>query len=115
MNPKLSLVLRWVFTLLLAAVSILCGLLWQPDRYQAVESPSLDPTEARIENEQNKAVAQALNSGRTRYHPAMEKLVQPKSAGWLFGVDFIRTLMLSVVPIVAVGLLIRKMLEKSGE
>jgi hypothetical protein len=114
MRLNLSIVLRSVFTLSLAAASILGGLVWQPDRYRALESPSLDPAEVRIENEQNRAVAQALNSGRVKYHPAMEKLAQPKSSGWLFGVDLIRTLMLSVIPIVAIGLLIRKRIKKSG-
>jgi uncharacterized protein (DUF2252 family) len=103
--------MRLLLGFVLAAVSILCGLVWQPDRYLAVVSPSLDPVEARIENEQNRAVAQALNSGRIQYHPAMEKLAQPKSDRWRFGVDLIRTLLLSVVPVVAIGLPIRKKLR----
>jgi hypothetical protein len=114
-NPRLLLVVRWVCPFVVAGVSLLCGLLWQPDRYRAVVSPSLEPAEARIENEQNKAVADALNSGRIAYHPAMEKLAQPKSFAWLFGIDLVRTLMLSVIPIVAIGLLIRKTIKKGGK
>ncbi len=101
----------WCGGLLLAVACVAVGLVWNPDRYQAVQSDRPDPVEAGIENEQNVIVVHALNTGRIRYHPSMEKLARPRPRLWIFGVDLARTLLLSTLPVVIMGLVIRKILR----
>jgi hypothetical protein len=90
-----------------AALCLLIGLLWNPDRYVAVPSDRPDPTEAEIENKGNKRVEEALNRGEIKNHESLAKIAQPRPAGVLWILDLIRMLLLSVLPVCIVGFLIR--------
>lgn len=99
--------LLWIGGLIAAALCLAIGLLWNPDRYVAVPSDRPDPTEAEIENKGNKLVEAALNRGQINYHESLTKIAQPRPAGVLWILDFIRMLLLSVLPVCIVGFLIR--------
>jgi hypothetical protein len=112
-SPSLRrLLLGWMGGLTAAALCLMIGLLWNPDRYVVVPSDRPDPTEAEIENKGNKLVEAALNRGQINYHESLAKIAQPRSAGALWILDFIRILLLSVLPVCIVGFLIRSTVRR---
>ncbi len=92
----------------LSVIFSLAGIFWQPDRYTAVPSNSVDPAEAAIENRENRLLETALNEGKVLYHERMGKIVRPRPALFLFFVDMIRLLLFPTLPIIIVGTLVRK-------
>ncbi|MFQ5949323.1 MAG: hypothetical protein ACE5J1_01390 [Nitrospiria bacterium] len=105
----------WAIGILLSLILSLAGIYWEPPRYEARQSTSVDPTEARVENSQNKLVADALNEGKIEYDPVMEKLVKLRPAPVRFFIDLFRLLLFPTAPIVIIGLLIRKSILYSRE
>lgn len=110
---KKDLAAVWSVGLLLSLLMSVVGLSWNPARYEARLSNSVDQTEAQVENNQNKMVADALNVGKIQYHPTMEKLVQPISTSQTFFVDIFKVLLFPTVPVIIVGMLIRKTIQQS--
>lgn len=105
----------WAVGVVLALILSLAGFAWNPPRYEPVESGSVDPTEAQIENNQNKMVSDALNDGKIEYHPTMAKLVRLRAGYYLFFTDLVKVLLFPTLPISILGLLIRKTIEQSRE
>ena len=98
----------WAVGILVSLLLALTGSFWNPPRYEARQSTSLDPTEARVENSQNQLVADALNKGEIEYHYSMEKLVKTQPIHIEYMITMIRLLLFPCGPIVIIGLLLRK-------
>lgn len=107
-TDKKDLAALWAVGLLFSLLLILVGSSWNPSRYEAKLSKSVDPLEAQIENGQNRRVADAINAGKVEYHPTMEKLVQRRPLYEIALTNFLRLLISPTGPIVIVWMLIRK-------
>ncbi|MGB3940943.1 MAG: hypothetical protein WBK96_05570 [Candidatus Manganitrophaceae bacterium] len=105
----------WAIGIVLSLLFTLIAFVWNPPLYEPLASRSLDTTEAQIENNQNKMVADALNDGRIQYHSSMEKLVRLRTGFSVFFIDFVKVLLFPTLPIVMVGLLIRKTIRQAKE
>jgi hypothetical protein len=105
----------WAVGVVLSLILTLAGYAWNPPRYEALVSNSVDPTEAQVENSQNKIVADALNEGRIEYHSSMAKLVRLRPSHEIFFVDLIRVLLFPAAPIVIIGMLTRKSIQQARE
>lgn len=105
----------WAVGVVLSLILALAGYVWNPPRYEALVSNSVDPTEAQVENSQNKIVADALNEGRIEYHSNMAKLVRLRAAHEIFLIDLIRVLLFPTAPIVILGMLTRKSIQQAKE
>jgi len=103
----------WAVGVLFSLLLALAGLSWNPARYEARNSSSVDPMEAQIENSQNRTVADAINEGKIEYHPSMEKLVQKRPFFQLVVTDMSHLLLYPTAPIVIIGLLIRKTVRQT--
>lgn len=98
----------WAIGILFSLILSLAGSFWNPPRYEARQSTSVDATEARVENSQNKLVTDALNEGKIEYDPSMDKLVKLRAVPIRFTLDLVRLLLFPTVPIIIIGLLIRR-------
>ncbi|MFQ5580978.1 MAG: hypothetical protein ACE5FZ_10230, partial [Nitrospiria bacterium] len=98
----------WAIGILFSLILSLAGAYWNPAQYEARLSTSVDATEARVENSQNKLVTDALNDGKIEYDPTMDKLVKLRPAPIRFTTDLFRLLLFPTVPIIIIGLLVRK-------
>lgn len=112
---KKDLAALWAVGILVALLLALAGFAWTPAHYEAIPSKSVDPMEARIENSQNKMVSDALNEGKIEYHDSMQKLVKLRPFYQLFFVDLSKVLLFPTLPILIIGLLIRKTGRQSKE
>lgn len=110
-----DLAVLWAIGILVSLILSLAGTAWNPAQYDAIQSASLDATEARVENSQNQMVANALNEGQIEYDPSMDKLVKLKPAYVLFLVDLARLILFPCGPIVIIGLLIKKSVAHSKQ
>ncbi len=111
-KPKITdekdLAALWAIGILFSLILSLAGSFWNPPLYEARQSTSVDATEARVENSQNQLVTDALNDRKIEYDPSMDTLVKLRPAPIRFSVDLIRLLLYPTVPIIIIGLLIRK-------
>jgi hypothetical protein len=98
----------WAIGILFSLILSLAGSYWNPARYESRLSTSVDATEARVENSQNKLVTDALNDGKIEYDPSMDTLVKLRPAPIRFTFDLARLLLFPTVPIIIIGFLIRK-------
>ena len=105
----------WAVGVVLSLILTLAGYAWNPARYEAVVSNSVDPTEAQVENGQNKIVADALNQGKVQYDKNMAKLVRLRPAHEIFFIDIVKVLLFPTAPILIIGMLIRKSIQQSKE
>ncbi|TAJ98768.1 MAG: hypothetical protein EPO39_17420 [Candidatus Manganitrophaceae bacterium] len=105
----------WAVGVVLSLILTLAGYAWNPPRYEALVSNSVDPTEAQVENGQNKIVADALNQGKVQYDKNMVKLVRLRPAPEIFFIDLFKLLLFPTAPIVIVGMLIRKSIQQARE
>lgn len=103
----------WAIGILVSLLLSLAGSFWNPPRYEARQSTSVDETEARVENSQNQLVANALNKGEIEYDYTMEKLVKPRPAYVDFFVTVARLILFPCGPIVIIGRLIFMSLQQS--
>lgn len=103
----------WAVGVLFSLLLALAGLSWNPARYEARKSSSVDPMEAQIENSQNRTVADAINDGKIEYHPTMGKLVRERPFLQLFVTDMAHLLLYPTAPIVIVSLLIRRTVRQA--
>ncbi len=110
-----DLAVLWAIGILVSLIVSLVGTSWNPYQYDAIQSTSLDETEARVENSQNNLVANALNKGEIEYHFSMDKLVKLKPIYVLFFVDFVRLVLFPCGPIIIIFLLIKKSLRHSNQ
>lgn len=112
-NDQKDLAALWAVGVLFSILLSLAGISWSPARYEARISNSVDPTEAQIENSQNRTVAEAINDGRIEYHPTMEKLVKERPFFQRVFIDLIRVLLFPTAPLLIIGLLVRKTIRKA--
>lgn len=105
----------WAVGVVLSLILTLAGYAWNPPRYEAMVSNSVDPTEAQVENNQNRIVTDALNQGKIEYHPSMAKLVRLRAAQEIFFIDLIRVLLFPTAPIIIIGMLTRKSIQQAKE
>ena len=105
----------WAVGVVLSLILALAGYAWNPPRYEAIVSSSIDPTEAQVENSQNKIVTDALNEGRIEYHPSMAKLVRLRAGYEIFFIDLVRVLLFPAAPIIIIGSLTRKSIQQAKE
>lgn len=103
----------WAVGIVLSLILTLASYAWNPPRYEALVSNSVDPTEAQVENGQNKIVADALNQGKIEYHPNMAKLVRLRASHEIFFIDLVKVLLFPTAPIVIVGMLTRKSIQQA--
>lgn len=103
-----DLAVLWAIGILVSLLLSFAGVSWQPARHEARQSTSLDPTEARVENSQNQMVADALNDGSIEYDDTMDTLVTFKPLYVLLFLDIARLSLFPTVPLIIIGLLIRK-------
>jgi hypothetical protein len=102
----------WAVGILFSLILSLVGFSWNPARYEAKVSNSVDPMEAQIENSQNRTVADAINEGKIEYHSAMEKLVKKRPLYELAFIDLAHLLVFPTGPILIISLLIRKTIRQ---
>lgn len=105
----------WAVGVVLSLILTLAGYAWNPPRYEAAVSNSVDPTEAQVENNQNRIVTDALNQGKIEYHPSMAKLVRLRAAHEIFFIDLFRVLLFPTAPIIIIGMLTRKSIQQAKE
>lgn len=105
----------WAVGVVLSLILALGGYAWNPPQYEALISNSVDPTEAQVENSQNKIVADALNERRIEYHSSMAKLVRLRPSHEIFFIDLVRLLLFPTAPVVIIGTLIRKSIQQAKE
>jgi len=98
----------WAIGILFSLILSLAGYSWNPPRYEARLSSSVDTTEARVENSQNKLVTDALNRGQIDFDPSMDKLVKLRFAPVRHSLDLVRLLLFPTGPILIIVILIRK-------
>ncbi|HIL34864.1 MAG: hypothetical protein ABGX83_04920 [Nitrospira sp.] len=98
----------WAIGILISLILSLAGYFWNPPRYEARQSTSVDATEARVENSQNKLVTDALNSGQIEYDPSMDKLIKLRFAPIRHTLDLVKLLLFPTVPIIIIVLLVRR-------
>ncbi len=103
-----DLAVLWAVGILVSLLLSLGAFVWQPDLYEALQSTSLDETEARVENSQNQLVVDALNKQQIEYHISMKTAVKLKPVYIRLPSDLLRLLLFPTAPIVIIGLLIRK-------
>ncbi len=107
-----DLAVLWAIGILVSLLLSFAGASWQPARYEAQLSTSVDPTESRVENSQNKMVADALNDGTIEYDPSMDALIKLKPAYYIVFLDVMRLSLFPTGPLVIISLLIRKSVQK---
>lgn len=110
-----DLAVLWAIGILVSLIISLVGTSWNPHQYDAIQSTSLDETEARVENSQNQLVANALNKREIEYHVSMEKLVKLKPIYVLLFVDLVRLILFPCGPIIIIGLIIKKSFQHSKQ
>ncbi len=98
----------WAIGILVSLLISFAGASWNPTSYEARQSTSLDPTEARVENSQNQLVSDALNALEIEYDSTMEKLVKLQPLYLRVLKDITRLILFPSGPIVIIGLLMRK-------
>ncbi len=107
-----DLAVLWAIGILVSLLLSFAGASWEPARYEARQSTSVDPTESRVENSQNQMVADALNDGTIEYDPSMDALVQSKPIYYTVFFDVIRLSLFPTGPLVIIGLLLRKSVQQ---
>jgi hypothetical protein len=110
-----DLAVLWAVGILVSLLLSLGAFVWNPDQYEALQSTSLDETEARVENSQNQLVVDALNSTQLEYHVSMETAVKLKPAYIRLPSDVLRLMLFPTAPIAIIGLLIRKSMRFSKQ
>ena len=105
----------WAVGVVLSLILTLAAYAWNPPRYEPLVSKSIDPTEAQVENGQNRIVADALNQGKVEYGPNMVKVVRLRPAFELFFIDLVKIFFFPTAPIVIIGMLIRKSIQQARE
>jgi len=103
----------WAIGILISLLLSLAGSFWNPPRYEARQSTSVDETEARVENSQNQLVADALNEGKIEYDYTMDKLVKPRPPFLDFLVTVARLFLFPCGPIIIIGRLLIVSLRQS--
>jgi len=111
-GQRRDLIGQWVLGVLTSAILMIVGYLWQPARYQAIPSNSLNVMEAQIENRENKLLEQALNTGQISYNPGMARIIRPYPLYRQIFLDMIRILISPTLPMLILGLLIRRTIKK---
>lgn len=103
-----DLAVLWAIGILVSLLLSFAGANWQPARYEARQSESVDATEARVENSQNKMVTDALNHGDIEYNDSMDALVMLKPVYVIIFYDFARLSLFPTGPLLILGLLFRR-------
>jgi len=103
-----DLAVLWAVGILVSLLLSLGAFVWQPGLYEALQSTSLDETEARVENSQNQMVVEALNTQQIEFHVSMKNAVKLKPIYIRLPTDLLRLLLFPTAPIAIIGLLIRK-------
>ncbi len=103
-----DLAVLWAIGILVSLLLSFAGANWQPARYEARQSESVDATEARVENSQNQMVVDALNRGDIEYNDSMDALVTLKPVFVIIFYDFARLSLFPTGPLLIIGLLILK-------
>lgn len=103
-----DLAVLWAIGILVSLLLSFAGASWEPAIYKALQSTSLDQTEARVENSQNQLVSDALNDGLIEYDETMDKLVEFKPVYLLVFFDLARLALFPSGPMLIIGFLILK-------
>ncbi len=112
MIDQRDLAVLWAIGILVSLLLSFAGASWEPAMYEARQSTSLDPTEARVENSQNQLVSDALNDHVIEYEDDMVKLVQLKPFYVIAFFDLARLTLFPSGPMLIIGLLVLKSIRQ---
>lgn len=97
----------WTLGISASVLMILIGIRWEVKQYTWVESKNPDIVLKARENLENQLLADALNSGKVKYDPSMNKIIVPTPFIQVFFGDLLRVLLLPIIPLLLILNLIR--------